>query len=47
VTLLKRRMLDKGVELGLLQGWVSVQNGSARELAKVVETVRRVERGTR
>jgi hypothetical protein len=46
-TLLKRRMLEKGVELGLLQGWVSVRNGSAGELAKVGEAVRRVERGTR
>jgi hypothetical protein len=46
-TLIKWRMLDKGVELGLLQGWVSVQNGSARELAKVEEAVRRLERGTR
>jgi hypothetical protein len=46
-TVLKRRMLEKGVELGLLQGWVSVRNGSARELAKVGEAVRRVERGTR
>jgi hypothetical protein len=45
--LIKWRMLEKGVELGLLQGWVSVQNGSARELAKVGEAVRRVERGTR
>jgi hypothetical protein len=44
-TLIKWRMLEKGVELGLLQGWVSVQNGSARELAKVREAVRRVERG--
>jgi hypothetical protein len=39
-------MLDKGVELGLLQGWVSVQNGSARELVKVREAVRRVEGGS-
>jgi hypothetical protein len=46
-TLIKWRMLEKGVELGLLQGWVSVQNGSARELAKVVEAMRRVERGRR
>jgi hypothetical protein len=45
--MIKRRMLEKGVELGLLQGWVSVQNGSARELAKVGEALRRVERGTR
>jgi hypothetical protein len=42
VTVLKRRMLEKGVELGLLQGWVSVRDGSERELAKVVEAVRRV-----
>jgi hypothetical protein len=45
VTMLKRRMLDKGVELGLVQGWVWVRDGSARELEKVVEAVRRVERG--
>jgi hypothetical protein len=45
--MLKWRMLEKGVELGLLQGWVSVRNGSERELAKVVEAVRWVERGTR
>jgi hypothetical protein len=44
-TLLKRRMLDKGVELGLLQGWVWVRDGSASELANVGEAVRRV-RGT-
>jgi hypothetical protein len=40
-TLIKWRMLEKGVELGLLQGWVSVRDGSARELVKVVEAVRR------
>jgi uncharacterized protein (DUF3820 family) len=45
-TLIKWRMLEKGVELGLLQGWVSVQNGSAGELAKVAEAVSRVRGGT-
>jgi hypothetical protein len=41
-TVIKWRMLEKGVELGLLQGWVSVRDGSARELAKVEEAVRRL-----
>jgi hypothetical protein len=45
--LLKWRMLDKGVERGLLQGWVSVRDGSARELANVGKVVREVEKGTR
>jgi hypothetical protein len=47
VTVLKRRMLEKGVELGLVQGWVWVRDGSAGELTKVGEAVRRVEEGTR
>jgi hypothetical protein len=38
-TLLKWRMLDRAVELGLLQRWVSVRGAGEGELEKVAQAV--------
>jgi hypothetical protein len=43
-TLLKRRLLDRAVERGELQGWVSVRNASAGAMRQVDEAVKMAER---
>jgi hypothetical protein len=43
-TLLKRRLLDRAMERGELQGWVSVRNASAGAMRQVDEAVKTVER---
>jgi hypothetical protein len=41
---LKWKMLDKAVEMGLLQGWVSVRDDTGAELEKVFEVVKRLQK---
>lgn len=43
--LIRWRLLDKAVELGVLQGWVSVRDGSAEEMEKVQQAVQAVKVG--
>jgi hypothetical protein len=45
-TLLKRRLLDRAVERGELQGWVSVRDASAKAMRQVDEAVKTAERSS-